>query len=224
MTRSCVCSVLGCFSGVQLFSSLWTVARQAPPPMGFPRHEYWSELPCPPPGDHPSPVIKPVSLLPSALPSRFFTTSTASCVKTYILRKIFMCLISLESHGHCLSTEGSSTASEYRLLASESQPPSPCHSFGSYSRLPSCTLSKNGWNNSRLLWNRTAVPTSFGSFFVETVKNGMRDADRENNWARCQGEKGWDGCSMIEGKGDPSAFLLVLCFLNMLVFSAFLFS
>ena len=27
-----------------------TVARQAPLSMGFPRQEYWSGLPCPPPG------------------------------------------------------------------------------------------------------------------------------------------------------------------------------
>ena len=26
---------------------LWTIARQAPLSMGFSRHEYWSELPCP---------------------------------------------------------------------------------------------------------------------------------------------------------------------------------
>ena len=30
---------------------LWTVAHQAPPSMGFSRQEYWSGLPCPPPGD-----------------------------------------------------------------------------------------------------------------------------------------------------------------------------
>ena len=29
----------------------WTVARQAPLSMGFSRQEYWSGLPCPPPGD-----------------------------------------------------------------------------------------------------------------------------------------------------------------------------
>ena len=32
----------------------WTVARQAPLPMGFSRQEYWSGLPCPPPGDLPN--------------------------------------------------------------------------------------------------------------------------------------------------------------------------
>ena len=29
--------------------------------MGFSRHEYWGELPCPPPGDLPDPGIKPRS-------------------------------------------------------------------------------------------------------------------------------------------------------------------
>ena len=29
--------------------------------MGFSRQEYWSGLPCPPPGDLPNPGIKPVS-------------------------------------------------------------------------------------------------------------------------------------------------------------------
>ena len=39
----------------------WTVARQAPLSMGFPRQEYWSGSPCPPPGDLPDPGIKPRS-------------------------------------------------------------------------------------------------------------------------------------------------------------------
>ena len=30
---------------------LWTVARQTPLSMGFSKKEYWSGLPCPPPGD-----------------------------------------------------------------------------------------------------------------------------------------------------------------------------
>ena len=32
----------------------WTVACQAPLSMGFPRQEYWSGLPFPPPGDLPN--------------------------------------------------------------------------------------------------------------------------------------------------------------------------
>ena len=37
---------------------IWTVARQAPLPMGFSRQEYWSGLPFPAPGDLPDPGIK----------------------------------------------------------------------------------------------------------------------------------------------------------------------
>ena len=44
-------------------------------PMGFSRHEQWSEFPCPPPEDLPDPGIKPASFIPSALAGRFFTTS-----------------------------------------------------------------------------------------------------------------------------------------------------
>ena len=32
----------------------WTVAHQAPLSMGFSRQEYWSGLPCPPPGIFPT--------------------------------------------------------------------------------------------------------------------------------------------------------------------------
>ena len=42
-------------SRVRLFVTLWTVAHQAPPPMGFSRQEYWSGLPFPSPGDLPDP-------------------------------------------------------------------------------------------------------------------------------------------------------------------------
>ena len=42
--------VLNHFSHVQLFVTLWTVAYQAPPSMGFSRQGYWSGLPFPSPG------------------------------------------------------------------------------------------------------------------------------------------------------------------------------
>ena len=41
--------------------TLWTVACQAPPSMGFSRQEYWSGLPFPSPGDLPDPAIEPGS-------------------------------------------------------------------------------------------------------------------------------------------------------------------
>ena len=67
--------VLSHFSPVLLFVTLWTIAHQAHPSMGFSRQEYWSGLPCPPPGDLPDPRIKQGSLLSPALAGRFFTTS-----------------------------------------------------------------------------------------------------------------------------------------------------
>ena len=48
-------------SCVQLFATPWTIAYQAPPSMGFSRHEYWSRLPFPSPGDLPRPGIEPRS-------------------------------------------------------------------------------------------------------------------------------------------------------------------
>ena len=48
--------------------------RKAPASMGFSRLEYWSGLPCPPPGDPPDPGIEPTSLLFPALTGGFFTT------------------------------------------------------------------------------------------------------------------------------------------------------
>ena len=53
--------VLNRFSRVRLFVTPWTVARQAPLSMAFSRQEYWSGLPCPPPGYLPDPGIEPGS-------------------------------------------------------------------------------------------------------------------------------------------------------------------
>ena len=39
----------------------WTIASQASSSMGFPRQEYWSGLPFPPPEDVPDPGIEPMS-------------------------------------------------------------------------------------------------------------------------------------------------------------------
>ena len=42
--------------------------------MGFPRQEYWSGVPFPPPGDLPDTEIKPASLISPALAGELFTT------------------------------------------------------------------------------------------------------------------------------------------------------
>ena len=68
--------VLSCVSCVRLFVTLWTTARQAPLSVGFYRKEYWSGLPCPPPGVLPDSGIDPESPSSLALAGGFFTTST----------------------------------------------------------------------------------------------------------------------------------------------------
>ena len=52
-----------------------TLACQALLSMEFPRQEFWSEWPFPPPGDLPDPGIEPTCLMSPALAGRFFTTS-----------------------------------------------------------------------------------------------------------------------------------------------------
>ena len=69
------CTVLSCLSHARLYVTLWTVARQAPMSMEFPRQEYWSGLLCPLASGLPDPEIKPASLVFPALTGRFFTTS-----------------------------------------------------------------------------------------------------------------------------------------------------
>ena len=56
----------GCVPAKPLQSCLtlatpWTKTCQAPLSMGFSRQEYWSGLPCPPPGDLPNLEIEPMS-------------------------------------------------------------------------------------------------------------------------------------------------------------------
>ena len=60
----CMLNNLSC---VWLLATLWTVAHQAPLCMGFSRREYWSGLPCPPPGDLSNLGIKPTSVISPAL-------------------------------------------------------------------------------------------------------------------------------------------------------------
>ena len=65
------------FSCVLLFATLWTITHQAPLSMGFPRQEYWSGLPCAPPGDLPNLGIKPLSPASPELQVDFFFFFTA---------------------------------------------------------------------------------------------------------------------------------------------------
>ena len=64
----CAQSLQSCLTCV----TIWTIALRAALSMGFSRQEYWSGLPCPPPGDLPNPGIKPASFKSPALAGEFF--------------------------------------------------------------------------------------------------------------------------------------------------------
>ena len=67
----CVCAQT--LSRIQLCNPV-TVACLVPLSVGFSRQEHWSGLPCPPPGDHPNPVIELISLMSPALAGGLFPT------------------------------------------------------------------------------------------------------------------------------------------------------
>ena len=67
--------MLSRISHVQLFATVWTVARQVPLSMAFSRQEYYSGLLCPSPGDLLDPGVEPTYLTYPALEGEFFTTS-----------------------------------------------------------------------------------------------------------------------------------------------------
>ena len=64
--------ILSCFSHVQLFATLWTVACQDPLSMGFSRQEFRSGLLCHPPGE-------------SSWPRDQTQVSYVSCIGKWIL-------------------------------------------------------------------------------------------------------------------------------------------
>ena len=86
-------------SCVWLFVTPWTIAHQAPLSMDFSRQEYWSGLPCPPPGDLPNPGIEPRSPAlgadslpaePQGKPKFFFCFRSIHCHNQFLLVNIYL--------------------------------------------------------------------------------------------------------------------------------------
>ena len=77
--------MLGHFSHVQLFGTLWNIVLLAPTSIGFSRQEYWRGMPCPPPGNLPNPGIKLTPLTSPALAGRFLTTSATYKARNSLL-------------------------------------------------------------------------------------------------------------------------------------------
>ena len=70
----------------------WTVTRQAPLLMEFSGQEYWSGLPCPPPGDLPNPGIEPGSpaLQEGSLPSELLSHGVNGFLEVWWLSNLML--------------------------------------------------------------------------------------------------------------------------------------
>ena len=84
--------VLSPFSHVLLCETLWTVGHQAPLSTGFSRQEYWSGLPCPPPGDLPNPGIESPCLVPHLTGSDFSFSPVSMILAVGLLYMVFIML------------------------------------------------------------------------------------------------------------------------------------
>ena len=115
-------------SHVRLFATPWTVACQVPLSMGFPRQEYWSTLPFPPPRDLPNPGIETVPLGSPALAGRLFTTSATWEVPFWTLTKGNI-LISQSLHKYLLLTLKSQSITNTIWSIPWPQPPIPPRPF-----------------------------------------------------------------------------------------------
>ena len=72
--------MLSRFRHVPLFVIPWTIVFQVPLSMGFSKQDYWSGLPCPPPGDLPDPRLLPsqagsLPLVPPGKPHKRYKTN-----------------------------------------------------------------------------------------------------------------------------------------------------
>ena len=101
MISGTCCAVL---SHVQLLVSPWTVAHQAPLSMGILRQEYWSGLPCPPPGALPNPGIEswsPALQMDSLLSEPPGKPSNPGVGSLFLLQGIFLTQESNQGLLHC---------------------------------------------------------------------------------------------------------------------------
>ena len=117
--------------------SLWPYGLQPTRllcPWGFSRQEYWSGLPCPPPGDLPNPGIKPRSpaLQADSLPTEPPGKPCPLGLRRIDLEQIKICLnlkqIDLVLHSHSIVTDlefWQRYMSIHKLVCMHSVPPAP---------------------------------------------------------------------------------------------------
>ena len=79
--------MLSCYSRVQPFVILWTVAHQAPLSVRFSKQEYWGGLPFPSPGDLPPRDLAGISCI-SCTAGGFFTSEPQASLIFYAIHGV----------------------------------------------------------------------------------------------------------------------------------------
>ena len=115
-----------------LHATLWADALQASLSVGFSRQEYWSELPCPPPGDLPNPGSQHMTLTSTCTAGRFFTTRTTWEAQNSIVEIVHNLGSSWPSvfHGQSESVSCSVMSSSCNLMACSPPDSGPWNSPG----------------------------------------------------------------------------------------------
>ena len=156
----CVC-MLNHFSHVQFFATLSTAGCRTPLSMGFSRQEYWSGLPCPPPGGLPNPGIKPTSPMSPALVGWFLTTrATWESPKAWLLDLNILLYsqqeASLQKYFFCPDTPGSlhlqAKSSPHRVWVLFSRMTQGAQQWSSWEIAEVFTLQSLGYCNSLWGW------------------------------------------------------------------------
>ena len=83
-SEACLLSAQSC-PRLSLFEAPRTLARQAPPYMGFSKQEYWSGLPFPTAGNLPNPGMEPLSPACPALAGELLSHLGSPVINKYLL-------------------------------------------------------------------------------------------------------------------------------------------
>ena len=131
------------------FVTPWTVTRQAPLSMGFPRQEYWNGLPFPSPRDLPNPETEPVSL--SLLHWQVHSSLLSQLESPPHTKSLFSCSVTSD----CLQPHGLRPA----RLDCPWDFPGKNIGMGCHSLLQGI-FPTQGWNLCLLHWQADSLPLS----------------------------------------------------------------
>ena len=172
--------MLSCFTHIRLFVNQWTVAHQAPLSMGLSRQGYWSESPCPPPGESSWPRDRNCVSSNSCMAGWFFTIEPpGKSTKGLVLNSCSVVTDSLWPHGlqqdrlpcpsptpgACSSSCPSSRWSRQTILSSVVSLSSCLQSFPASESFPMSQFFTSGGQSSGVSASASVLPMNIQDWF-----------------------------------------------------------